>query len=112
LPPPAPPGGRPESKPAPWVARARTRPGWTRRPPQSRRPLGRSNLVNPRIGWGRPPSGSGQPQLPGWAPLVDPEPRTLQAARTLARWWWPTLTVTGFLAVITPLRPHPPPPPP
>jgi hypothetical protein len=53
--------------------------------------------VNTRIGWGQPPPSW---QAPGWAPLVDPGPRSLQAARSLGRWWWPTLTVTGFLAVL------------
>jgi hypothetical protein len=56
--------------------------------------------MNPRIGWGPPPGGWGQPHLPGWAPLVDPGPRPLQAARSLGRWLWPTLAVTGFLAVV------------
>jgi hypothetical protein len=53
--------------------------------------------VNPRIGWGQPPPGW---QAPGWAPLVDPGPRPLQAARSVGRWWWPTLTMAGFLAVL------------
>jgi hypothetical protein len=62
--------------------------------------------VNPRIGWG-------QPQLPGWhapgwAPLVDPGPRPLQAARSLGRWWWPTLTMAGFLAVLAYVVDHEP----
>jgi hypothetical protein len=56
--------------------------------------------VNPRIGWSQPPAGWGQPHLPGWAPLVDPGPRPLHAARSLGRWLWPTLTVSGFIAVI------------
>jgi hypothetical protein len=52
--------------------------------------------VNPRIGWGQPrPSWD----APGWAPLVDPGPRSLQAARSLGRWLWPTVAVSGFLAV-------------
>jgi hypothetical protein len=63
--------------------------------------------VNPRIGWGQPPPGWGQP-FPGWAPLVDPGPRPLQAARSLGRWWWPTLTVTGFLAVLAYVVDHDP----
>jgi hypothetical protein len=62
--------------------------------------------VNPRIGWGQPPPGWGQPHLPGWAPLVDPGPRPLQLARTLSRWWWPALTVAGFLAVLTHVVDH------
>jgi hypothetical protein len=48
-------------------------------------------------GWGQAP-GWGQP-FPGWSPLVDPDPLPLQAARSLRRWWWPTLAAAGFLAV-------------
>jgi hypothetical protein len=50
-------------------------------------------------GWGQTP-GWGQP-LPGWRPLVDPDPLPLRATRSLARWWWPILTLVGFLAVVT-----------
>jgi hypothetical protein len=53
--------------------------------------------VNTRIGWGQPPATW---QAPGWAPLVDPGPRSLHAARSLGRWWWPILAVGGFLAVV------------
>jgi hypothetical protein len=60
--------------------------------------------VNPRLGWGQPPTG--WPQLPGWAPLVDHGPRPLHAARSLRRWWWPTATVAGFLAVVTQVLGH------
>jgi hypothetical protein len=60
--------------------------------------------VNPRIGWGQPPTG--WPQLPGWAPLVDSGPRPLHAARSLRRWWWPTVTVAGFLAVVVQVLDH------
>ena len=63
--------------------------------------------MNPRIGWGQPPPGWGHP-FPGWAPLVDPGPRPLQAARSLGRWWWPTLTVAGFLAVLAYVVDHDP----
>jgi len=56
--------------------------------------------VNPRIGWGQPPAGWGQPPLPGWAPLVDHGPFPLQTARSVGRWWWPTVAVSGFLAVV------------
>ena len=56
--------------------------------------------MNPRIGWGQPPVGWGQSYLPGWAPLVDPGPRPLQAARSVGRWLWPTLVVSGFVAVV------------
>jgi hypothetical protein len=56
--------------------------------------------VNRRIGWGQP--------FAGWAPLVDPDPRSLQLARSLGRWWWPTLTATGFLAVLVQVLDHDP----
>jgi hypothetical protein len=55
--------------------------------------------VNSRIGWGPPPDGWGPPQQTGWTPLVDPGPRPLQVARSIGRWLWPTLAVSGFLAV-------------
>jgi hypothetical protein len=57
------------------------------------RPLGST------LGWGQAP-GWGQ-TFPGWSPLVDPDPLPFQAARSLSRWWWPTLAVAGFLAVMT-----------
>jgi hypothetical protein len=50
------------------------------------------------LGWGQAP-GWGQP-FPGWSPLVDPNPLPFQAARSLSRWWWPTVAVAGFLAVV------------
>ena len=56
--------------------------------------------MNPRIGWGQPPAGWGLPHLPGWAPLVDPDPRPLQAARSVGRWFWPTMAISSFLAVV------------
>jgi hypothetical protein len=56
--------------------------------------------VNPRIGWGQPPPGWGQPELPGWAPLVDPGLRPLRAARSVGRWLWPAMAIGGFLAVV------------
>jgi hypothetical protein len=55
--------------------------------------------VNPRIGWGQPPTGWAKPHLPGWAPLVDAGPAPLHAARSVGRWLWPTLALTGFLLV-------------
>jgi hypothetical protein len=61
-------------------------------------------------GWGQPPP-SWSPSLPGWAPLVDPGPTSLHAARSLRRWWWPTLTVAGFLAVVVQVLAHDPPAP-
>jgi hypothetical protein len=59
--------------------------------------------VNTRIGWGQPPATW---QAPGWAPLVDPGPRSLQVARSLGRWWWPILAVGGFLAVVVQVFDH------
>jgi hypothetical protein len=55
--------------------------------------------MNPRIGWGQPPTGWSPPHQTGWTPLVDPGPRPLQTARSVGRWLWPTLAVSGFLAV-------------
>ena len=56
--------------------------------------------MNSRIGWGQPPpTGWGPPQQTGWTPLVDPGPHPLQAVRSVSRWLWPTLAVSGFLAV-------------
>jgi hypothetical protein len=49
-------------------------------------------------GWG-PAPGWGQP-LPGWSPLVDHGPLPLRAATSVARWWWATLALAGFGAVI------------
>ena len=46
---------------------------------------------------GGPPPGWGQ--TPGWSPLVDDGPASLQAARSAGRWLWPTLAVAGFGAV-------------
>jgi hypothetical protein len=54
--------------------------------------------MNSRIGWGQPP-GWGPPHQTGWAPLVDPGPGYLHAARSVGRWLWPTVAVTGFLTV-------------
>ena len=56
--------------------------------------------MNSRIGWGQPPTSWGQPQLPGWAPLVDHGPLPLRAASSVARWWWPTTAVSGLVAVV------------
>ena len=53
-----------------------------------------------RLGWGQPPIAWPQPHLPGWAPLIDPGPRSLHAARSVGRWLWPTLAVGGFLASV------------
>jgi hypothetical protein len=43
-------------------------------------------------GWGQP--------FPGWDPLPDPGLLPFRAASSLRRWWWPTLAVVGFLAVV------------
>ena len=45
---------------------------------------------------------------PDWAPLVDPGPRFLHAARSVGRWWWPILAVGGFLAVVVQVLDHDP----
>jgi hypothetical protein len=68
-------------------------------------------LVRARLGWGQPPTAWPQPHLPGWAPLLDPGPRSLQAARSLGRWLWPALAVSGFLAVVAYTFAHDPPAP-
>jgi hypothetical protein len=52
--------------------------------------------VNSRIGWSQPPPGW---DAPGWGRLVDPGPRPVQVAHSVGRWLWPTLAVTGFVAV-------------
>jgi hypothetical protein len=48
-------------------------------------------------GWG-PAPGWGQ-SFPGWSPLVDDGPLPLQAASSIARWWWPILALAAFGAV-------------
>jgi hypothetical protein len=67
--------------------------------------------VRARLGWGQSPTGWPQPHLPGWAPLMDPGPFPLQPARSLGRWLWPTLVVSGFLAVVVQVLDHDPPAP-
>jgi hypothetical protein len=52
--------------------------------------------MNPRSRWNQPAASW---DAPGWAPLVDHGPLPLQTARTVGRWLWPTLSVSGFLAV-------------
>ena len=54
--------------------------------------------MNARNGWSQPP-GWGPPHQTGWTPLVDPGPLPLQTARSVGRWLWPTLAVSGFLLV-------------
>jgi hypothetical protein len=55
--------------------------------------------MNPRIGRPQLPTGWSPPLQTGWIPLADPGPRPLQAVRSVGRWLWPTLAVSGFLAV-------------
>jgi hypothetical protein len=56
--------------------------------------------VNPRNGWSQPPAGWSQPtHMPGWGPLADAGPAPLRPARSVRRWLWPTVAVTGFLAL-------------
>jgi hypothetical protein len=55
--------------------------------------------MHPRNGWGQPPASWPQPTLPGWNPLVDHGPVPLHTARSIGRWLWPTLALTGFLTV-------------
>jgi hypothetical protein len=50
-------------------------------------------------GWG-PTSGWAQPHLGGWSPLVDDGSLPVRVAGSLARWWWPTLALAGFGAVV------------
>jgi hypothetical protein len=57
----------------------------------------RTRHANTVPSWG-PAPGWDQP-LPGWTPLLDHGPLPLRAAGSVARWWWPTLAVSGFLAV-------------
>ena len=57
-------------------------------------------------GWG-PAPGWDQP-LPGWTPLLDHGPLPLRAAGSVARWWWPTLAITSFLAVAVYVTGHDP----
>ena len=52
--------------------------------------------MNPRSRWGQAPASW---DAPGWAPLVDHGPLPLQTARSVGRWLWPTLAVSGFVLV-------------
>jgi hypothetical protein len=54
--------------------------------------------VHARNGWSQPP-GWGPPHQTGWAPLVDHGPHALQTARSVGRWLWFTLSISGFLVV-------------
>ena len=66
----------------------------------------RTRHANTVPGWG-PAPGWDQP-LPGWTPLIDHGPLPLRAAGSVARWWWPTLAVTSFLAVAVYVTGHDP----
>jgi hypothetical protein len=66
----------------------------------------RSRHANTVPSWG-PAPGWDQP-LPGWTPLLDHGPLPLRAAGSVARWWWPTLAVAGFLAVAVYVTGHDP----
>jgi hypothetical protein len=57
-------------------------------------------------GWG-PAPGWDQP-LPGWNPLLDHGPLPVRMAGPVARWWWPTLAVAGFLSVVVYVTSHDP----
>ena len=52
--------------------------------------------MDTRIRWDQPAAGW---DAPGWAPLADPGPYPIQAARSVGRWLWFTAAVGGFLAV-------------
>ena len=54
--------------------------------------------MNARNGWSQLPGWS-PPHQTGWTPLVDHGPLPLQTARSVGRWLWPTLAVSGFLVV-------------
>jgi hypothetical protein len=56
----------------------------------------KEQLVNTRIRWGQTPASW---EAPGWGPLVDHGPLPLHTARSVGRWLWPTLAVSGFLVV-------------
>ena len=66
----------------------------------------RTRHANTVPSWG-PAPGWDQP-LPGWNPLLDHGPLPLRAAGSVARWWWPTLAVAGFLAVAVYVTGHDP----
>jgi hypothetical protein len=66
----------------------------------------RTRHANSAPSWGLAP-GWDQPH-PGWTPLLDHSPLPLRAAGSVARWWWPTLAVAGFLAVVVYVTGHDP----
>ena len=71
---------------------------WTDAPPTANPTiaLAKEQLVNTRLGWSQTAGGW---DAPGWTPLVDHGPLPLQTARSVGRWLWPTLSVSGFLVV-------------
>jgi hypothetical protein len=62
----------------------------------------------PAAGWGNTPGWA--QAFPGWTALDDPGPLPLQAASSLARWWWPISAIVGFLAVVAYVVAHDPQP--
>jgi hypothetical protein len=66
----------------------------------------RTRHTNTVPSWG-PAPGWDQP-LPSWTPLHDHSPLPLRAAGSVARWWWPTLAVSSFLAVAVYVTNHDP----
>jgi hypothetical protein len=66
----------------------------------------RTRHANSVPSWG-PTPGWDQP-LPGWTPLIDHGPLPPRAAGSVARWWWPTLAVAGFGAVVVYVTGHDP----
>jgi hypothetical protein len=66
----------------------------------------RTRHANTVPSWG-PAPGWDQP-LTGWTPFLDHGPLPLRAAGSVARWWWPTLAVAGFLAVAVYVTGHDP----
>jgi hypothetical protein len=62
----------------------------------------------PAAGWGHTPGWA--QAFPGWTALDDPGPLPLQAASSLARWWWPISAIVGFLAVVAYVSTHDPQP--
>src|SRR5215213_8439741 len=93
---------RPSSRPTPGPRCGGASPdptrGRTRRPPPT--PDHKEQLVN-RLHRTRNPSEiPGWGSIPGWSPLIDHGPLPLRMAGSVARWWWPTLTLAGFGTVV------------
>jgi hypothetical protein len=66
----------------------------------------RTRHANTVPSWG--PAPGWDQHLPGWTPLLDHGPLPLRAAGSVARWWWPTLAITSFLAVAVYVTGHDP----